>query len=123
MITIQLETDVAQKEKTLQVDTGFSGWLLIDRDSYRSLGLERSELPQRYWPWGHGFGGSRRLKAAYLWVRFPVLGLNQACVVYSNLEHGDDWNLVGLSFLDQFAWSGDGEKFCLREKNLHMPQG
>jgi hypothetical protein len=102
--------------KTLQVDTGFSGWFLVDWETFKFLQLQRSELPRDLWPQAQGFGGQRRLRGGYLTVALPELGFRQPHVVYSAPRLGGEWNLVGLRFLDQFLWSGDGQEFCLTEQ-------
>ena len=117
-VIVQFACDGVNELKTLQVDTGFSGWFLIDWETYRELGLERSELPEEWWPWAGGFGGGRRLRAAYLSVRLPELAVDGFYVAYSAPGLGRKWNLVGLRFLDQFVRIGDGKQFCLRKKNI-----
>lgn len=117
VVTVQFARDGVEELRTLQVDTGFSGWFLIDWETYRKLGLERSELPEEWWPWARGFGGGRRLRAAYLSVRLAELAVDGAYVVYSAPGLGRKWNLVGLRFLDEFIWTGNGKRFCLRKKS------
>ncbi|MFQ6093768.1 MAG: hypothetical protein ACE5OR_14025 [bacterium] len=102
--------------KNLQVDTGFSGWFLIDWETYKRLELKRAELPKEFWPEAKGFGGGRKLRGGYLEVKIPELDFSDAHIAYSAPGLGREWNLVGLRFLDQFKWSGNGEVFCLRGK-------
>jgi len=116
LVTVRLLSDRGEQIQSFQVDTGFSGWFLLEWASYQELGLERSELPEELWPQAHGFGGSRQLRAAYVQVQIPELDFEQAHVIYSAPDLGAAWNLVGLRFLDQFHWSGDGKRFCLRTK-------
>lgn len=116
VVTVKFISQGITLTKTLQVDTGFSGWFLIDWGTFKLLKLQRSELPRELWPQAQGFGGQRRLRGGYLTVELPELGLRQAHVAYSAPRLGDEWNLVGLRFLDQFLWSGDGKEFCLAEK-------
>lgn len=116
IVTVRLISDLSEQVQSFQVDTGFSGWFLLDWVSYQRLGLERSELPEEFWPQAHGFGGSRRLRAAYVQVQIPELGFEQAHVIYSAPDLDRSWNLVGLRFLDQFLWRGDGKRFCLQKR-------
>jgi hypothetical protein len=80
------------------------------------LELERAELPEELWPVAGGFGGERRLRGGHLTVNIPQMDFTQASLVYSAPGLGSEWNLVGLRFLDQFVWSGDGERFSLQTK-------
>lgn len=115
-LTVTLMSQGITLTKTFQVDTGFSGWFLVDWETFKFLQLQRSELPRDLWPQAQGFGGQRRLRGGYLTVTLPELGFREAHVVYSASKLGGEWNLVGLRFLDQFLWSGDGKEFCLAER-------
>lgn len=116
VITVTFISQEITLTKTLQVDTGFSGWFLIDWDTFKHLRLQRSELPRELWPQAQGFGGQRRLRGGYLTVELPELGFRQVHIAYSAPRLGGKWNLVGLRFLDQFLWSGNSREFCLAER-------
>jgi len=116
VVSLCLVTESAEEAIHFQVDTGFSGWILLDWDRYQRLGLARNELPEEFWPQVRGFGGSRRLQAAYVQVRLPDLDFEQPQVAYSGPGLGSEWNLVGLRFLESFRWSGDGKHFCLQRR-------
>jgi predicted aspartyl protease len=120
IVIVQLATSISWETKILQVDTGFSGWFLIDWECYIKLDLIRNELPREMWPKAKGFGGSRRLRAAYLTVQIPELDIDSPYVAYSAPSLGREWNLIGLRFLDDFIWIGDGKRFCLRNKERNL---
>ena len=102
-----------QKRKRLIADTGNPVAFILSFKDLQEISL--GGAPSLSSPWG-------RLLGAWVTASVPELHFTNCVVAYANdvlasfaQTEGFD-GLVGLKFLDEFVYSGDGTQFCLETK-------
>ncbi|MCP8307178.1 MAG: hypothetical protein H3Z53_08550 [archaeon] len=95
------------EEALIRIDTGYDGFLLLNEEKYRSLGLHLSELPRRYWPEGETVTGEIfKLRRALTTIH--ILKLNIRLEGYADTFRGNAENLAGLKFIESLKLLLDG---------------
>lgn len=101
-------------EALVRIDTGYEGFLLLNEEKYRRLGLHLAELPRRYWPEGETVTGeSFRLRRA--WAIIRIRKFHTKFEGHVDTFRGNTEDLVGLELLESLRLLLDGpaHRACL----------